>query len=1057
MKWLPKLGLRAKVSLAITITMVIILGLAFWGISQYIRARLWQSEIQKTENINAVAATLLDNAMLAGRKDVVAEALSSLGKNVGGQQLNSIAIYNVKNELSSFASGFPGGTTIHPENMAKSIQDPSCWGCHQFPAGNRPTHLVVNVNGQDVIRNVVPLYNEPRCQTCHGTGAKVLGDSIVDYSQTQFQQAYTNILLGIAGGIILAVILVAFVLYLLMNRIVLNPLEKFVAVTDAVAQGDLSQRVDVNSDDEIGILERAFNKMAAQLSDLIGSLEQRVAAATRNLTIAGEVGRSVAQEHDLDILLNEAVDLIRDRFDLYYAQVYLPDPTGRRLVLRAGTGDVGQQLMSRGHSLAADLTSLNGTAAVEKRSVIVENTETSTIHRPNPLLPDTRSEMVVPLLIGERLVGTVDMQSIQAGALNKENLAAFEALAGQLAIAIENAALLAETEAARDTVEAHSRRLIREGWQDFLNAVERGERIGYTYDLKNVSPITEPVSPDPEGRAMLITIPVQNEPVGVFKLESEQSWTKEDATLVDNIAQQLGRQVENIRLLAQADQYRAEAEQAFRRLTHTGWEAQFAAHPEAEIGFTYDLNTISPLSSAQIDNTLPVETHSLEILGEKIGEISVAGTKSSREEVDELLSTISEQLSARVENLRLFEETSRRNEELASLNEIISSASLSLDMNDILAKMLELVIETMHLDAGLVSLFNVSNNRLELTSSLLLPDKMRTKFVTEGLQGTLCDFVYQNKQVLTVDDLNKDSPVNVSGALAAGFNSYIGVPLEVKGEIIGTLCAFKKSTFSFQKNMVELMRTMGRQIGFAVENARLFEESERSQVEVEKRARQLAAVAEVSTVSSKELDIDNMLRSVVQLTQRQFGLYHAHIFLYDEKIEELKIAACGWKEGDEHAGTHETVSIPINQEQSLVARAAQTRQAVVINDVHNEPGWLPNPLLPDTASELVVPLIIGDQILGVLDVQSDRLNAFSEEDANIQTTLASQVAIAIQNARSFAQAQKQAERETMLNVIGQKIRAATTVDAVLQIAARELGHALGAPLTIAQLGLKDKS
>jgi GAF domain-containing protein len=329
--------------------------------------------------------------------------------------------------------------------------------------------------------------------------------------------------------------------------------------------------------------------------------------------------------------------------------------------------------------------------------------------------------------------------------------------------------------------------------------------------------------------------------------------------------------------------------------------------------------------------------------------------------------------------------------------------------------------------------------------------------LAEGLQGTLCDFVYQNKQVLTMDDLNKDAPVNVSGALAAGFNSYIGVPLEVKGEIIGTLCAFKKSTFSFQKNMVELMRTMGRQIGFAVENARLFEESERSQVEVEKRARQLAAVAEVSTVSSKELDIDNMLRSVVQLTQRQFGLYHAHIFLYDEKIEELKIAACGWKEGDEHAGTHETVSIPINQEQSLVARAVKTRQAVVINDVHNEPGWLPNPLLPDTASELAVPLIIGDQILGVLDVQSDRLNAFSEEDANIQTTLASQVAIAVQNARSFARAQKQAERETMLNVIGQKIRAATTVDAVLQIAARELGHALGAPLTIAQLGLKDKS
>ena len=80
----------------------------------------------------------------------------------------------------------------------------------------------------------------------------------------------------------------------------------------------------------------------------------------------------------------------------------------------------------------------------------------------------------------------------------------------------------------------------------------------------------------------------------------------------------------------------------------------------------------------------------------------------------------------------------------------------------------------------------------------------------------------------------------------------------------------------------------------------------------------------------------------------------------------------------------------------------------------------------------------------------------ADEDANIQTTLASQVATALQNARSFTRAQKQAERETTLNLISQKIQSATTVDAVLQIAARELGHALGAPMTIAQLSMKDK-
>ena len=106
---------------------------------------------------------------------------------------------------------------------------------------------------------------------------------------------------------------------------------------------------------------------------------------------------------------------------------------------------------------------------------------------------------------------------------------------------------------------------------------------------------------------------------------------------------------------------------------------------------------------------------------------------------------------------------------------------------------------------------------------------------------------------------------------------------------------------------------------------------------------------------------------------------------------------------------------------------------------------------------MAIPLLVGDTLLGVLDVQKDYINAFTEEDASIQTALAAQAATALQNARSFAQAQQQAKRETMLNTISQKIQSATTVEAVLQIAARELGHALGAPLTIAQLGIKENS
>jgi len=193
------------------------------------------------------------------------------------------------------------------------------------------------------------------------------------------------------------------------------------------------------------------------------------------------------------------------------------------------------------------------------------------------------------------------------------------------------------------------------------------------------------------------------------------------------------------------------------------------------------------------------------------------------------------------------------------------------------------------------------------------------------------------------------------------------------------------------------------------------------------------------------------LANMVRLTQRGFNLYHAHVFTYQKEIEGLQIVACGYKEGDEHEGTHGTSVIPMNQEQSLVARAARTRQPVIVNDVRSDPGWLPNPQLPNTHAEMAVPMIVGDELLGVLDVQAENVDAFSEEDANIQMTLASQVATALQNAQAYTRAQKQAELESMVNLIGQRIQRANTIEDTLQTAIRELGTAIGATRVKASL------
>ncbi|NOT04506.1 MAG: HAMP domain-containing protein [Anaerolineales bacterium] len=212
--------------------------------------------------------------------------------------------------------------------------------------------------------------------------------------------------------------------------------------------------------------------------------------------------------------------------------------------------------------------------------------------------------------------------------------------------------------------------------------------------------------------------------------------------------------------------------------------------------------------------------------------------------------------------------------------------------------------------------------------------------------------------------------------------------------------------------------------------------------EVRRRATELATVAEVGTATATILESEKLLQEVVNLSKERFNLYHSHIYLLDESGENLVLASGAGEAGRQMMA--KGLSIPLNREQSLVARAARERKGVTVNDVTQAADFLPNALLPNTRSELAVPMIVGGKVIGVFDVQSDQVGRFTDSDINIQVTLASQVSTSIQNVRAFEQSKAQADLESLVNAIGQKIQRATTVDDTLQTAIREIGLALGA-------------
>jgi GAF domain-containing protein len=269
-----------------------------------------------------------------------------------------------------------------------------------------------------------------------------------------------------------------------------------------------------------------------------------------------EVSNFITAARDLDNLLRDVVNLIVEKFDFYHAQVFLLTDDGRFAALRASTGDTGRELLERGHRLEVASSSVIGHVTARGEPLIARATDSDTIHRRNELLPDTQAEMALPLRIGDHILGALDVQGVRPDAFTAEDIPVFQAMADQLAIAIENVRLLEEAQQNLRDIEALNRQLTGEAWRDFVAGRAATEPQGYRADERGVHEVTSERSDEKETTEGVTRLPivVRGQTVGSLDVEPTDSETldAEKQAILEAVAERVALALDNTRLAQQA-------------------------------------------------------------------------------------------------------------------------------------------------------------------------------------------------------------------------------------------------------------------------------------------------------------------------------------------------------------------------------------------------------------------------------------------------------------------------------------------------------------------------
>ncbi|MFZ0544512.1 MAG: GAF domain-containing protein [Candidatus Promineifilaceae bacterium] len=857
---------------------------------------------------------------------------------------------------------------------------------------------------------------------------------------------------GIVGTLIMLGLFFGYI------RPLTSSLDSLRSGAQSLQEGAYNTQVPVTRQDEMGLLASTFNQMAMRLRNTIQEQESIITNRTADLQrraaqleTAAQVGQVASASLELDVLMADTVNLIRDKFGYYHASVFLLDDAREYAVVRESTGEVGKIMKTRPHRLAVGSNSIVGWVTKHHEARIALNVGEDAVHFNNPLLPDTQSEVALPLISQKRLLGALDVQSKETNAFDHEDLAVLQLMADQVAAAIYNARLFTAVQ-----TQAHQRRQIIDLWQQLntmrdtskileATCMDVRHKVGYdavvgvlvegnewyvdtaaaiAFEIVPKTNIYRPIGTGVVGQSILHRKPILNtnnddpsdrydldfpkvggqasapiivgdEVLGAIALYSRQSGRldENDLSLLEIITTAVGSAISNARLLTETENNLKEINRLYRQAIQSRAES-------VTIESVYKPRKLNGAGKANLVN-IPLISH-----GRQIGQVEIEGSDAQWSKEQHLLSeAIANQAALALENSTFFNQTQSRLKETEALLNLSSALSTTMDVEEIYRRAAQTIAELLDVSRCAISSWQPDENTVTDEADFIRDSENQIVniFDNEHLTYDLAEHTGTANVLKTLKPLFRyRSDPNLEPSEKELLNEFnldlcLEIPMITRNEAFGIVELYRDDESKrFSEYEVRLAKAMANQAATVLRNAELA-------AEAQTRIAELSTLYRISETLSLAPDLNSVftnarqeIMKLINATGVAISLLNEDrntlkwIYIYEREIE-LSVESLPEKSIEEGFGGYVVRNSKSVLENQITAETMAEYNSEILTGAH-------------AASYMGLPLRVANETIGVLGIENnDSYDAFSQNDLLLMETIAGSLGIAIENQRLLEQ------------------------------------------------------